>query len=63
MRILAIDQEGNTIELTEQETAQLLQIINSKENAIVRMKSNGMLKELHRTVKDFLLNNNEWMVL
>lgn len=63
MRILAIDQEGNTIELTEQETAQLLQIINSKENAIVRMKSNGTLKGLHKTVKDFLLNNNEWMVL
>ena len=61
MRILCIDHEGNTIELNDQETAQLLLIINSRENAIVRMKSNGTLKGLDRTVRDFLRRNNEWI--
>lgn len=61
MRILCIDHEGNTIELNDHEAAQLLLIINTRENAIVRMKSNGTLKELDRTVRDFLHRNNEWI--
>ena len=58
MKLLCIDHEGNTIELNDQEAAQLLLIINSRENAIVRCKSNGTLKELDRTVRDFLRRNN-----